>query len=87
MGYANHLELSISNSMIIYWTPNQFQCCIINFNVYAKTIQQGFVIFVVDVDDIIIASNNLSIITDIENTLAQTFEMTLLGNIHFLLGN
>jgi len=43
--------------------------------------------FVVDVDDTIIASNNLSIIMDIENTLAQTFEMTLLGNIHFLLGN
>jgi hypothetical protein len=39
------------------------------------------------VDDTIVASNNLSLIMDIENTLAQTLEMTLLGNIHFLLGN
>jgi hypothetical protein len=39
------------------------------------------------VDDTIVASNNLSIVTDIENTLAQTFEMTLLGDIHFFLGN
>jgi len=31
---------------------------------------QGFVIFVVDADDIITTSNNLSIIMDIENTLA-----------------
>ncbi len=35
----------------------------------------------------IVTSNSLSLITDIENTLAQTFEMTLLNDIHFLLGN
>jgi hypothetical protein len=40
-----------------------------------------------DVDNIITTSNNLSVIMDIENTLAQAFEMTLLGDIHFLLGN
>jgi hypothetical protein len=39
------------------------------------------------VDDTIVVSNNLSPIMDIENTLAQTFEMTLLSDIIFLLGN
>jgi hypothetical protein len=41
----------------------------------------------VHVDNTNIASNNLSVIMDIENILAQAFEMTLLGDIHFFLGN
>jgi hypothetical protein len=41
----------------------------------------------VDVDNIIIANNNLSVSMDIENILAQAFEMTLLGDVHLFLGN
>ncbi len=39
------------------------------------------------VDDTIATSNDLSLIMDTESTLAQTFEMTLLSDIHFFLGN
>jgi hypothetical protein len=45
-----------------------------------------FIIIAIYVDDTIVASNNLALVTNIKTEMATLFEMSLLGHIHFLLG-
>jgi len=62
-----------------------FSRCDVGFNVYIKTIATNFVITTIYVDNTIITSNNLTFITNIITKMATMFEMSLLGDICFLL--
>lgn len=63
-----------------------FNRCDVDSNVYIKTIAIDFVIIIVYVDKTIVTSNNLTFITNTKTKMATMFEMSLLGDIRFLLG-
>jgi hypothetical protein len=62
-----------------------FNRCDVDSNVYVKTITTNFVIITIYVDSTIVINNNLTFITNIKTKMATMFEMSLLGDICFLL--
>jgi hypothetical protein len=62
-----------------------FNRCDVDSNVYVKTITTNFVIITIYVDSTIVINNNLTFITNTKTKMATMFEMSLLGDICFLL--
>jgi hypothetical protein len=63
-----------------------FNRCDVDSNVYIKIIAIDFVIIIVYVEKTILTSNNLTFITNTKTKMATMFEMSLLGDVHFLHG-
>ncbi len=69
-----------------YLLAISFERCIKKFKVYIKKKTKDFVIIAIYVDNGIVASNNLEFFANIKTKFTKLFDMTLMVDIHFLLG-
>ena len=66
--------------------PTRFQRCNTNNNIYFKTKENGLLIIVVYVDDIIFGCNNDKLSHEFADAMASEFEMSMIGELSFFLG-
>ena len=69
-----------------YFLSNGFKRCIAYPNLYVKNFGTNILIVVLYVYDIIITSNQLTLIQNLKSDLQKQFEMTDLGLLHYFLG-
>jgi hypothetical protein len=70
----------------LYLLVISFERCIKKFNVYIKKKPKDFVIIAIYVDNANVASNNLESVVNMKTKFIKLFDMTLMVDIHFLLG-
>ena len=63
-----------------------FSRCHSDPNVYTKKVGNHLIILVLYVDDLILTSSDLNLITHVKSSLKQNFEMSDLGHLHYFLG-
>jgi hypothetical protein len=75
-----------TNALKIISLAISFERCIKEFNVYIIKKTKDFVIITIYVDNAIGASNNLKFFANIKTKFVKLFDMTLMVDIHFLVG-
>ena len=69
-----------------YFLKNGFKCCTFDPHLYVQNFGTNILIVVLYVDDLIITSNQLTLIQNLKSDLQKQFEMTDLGLLHYFLG-
>ena len=69
-----------------YLCQQGFKRCNTNNNIYFKTEENGLLITVVYVDDIIFGCNNDKLSHEFADAMASEFEMSMIGELSFFLG-
>jgi hypothetical protein len=74
------------NKIDAHFLKNGFKWCISDPNMYVKDFGDNFFIIPLYVDDLIITSNQLLLIQNMENDLRKKFEMIDIRILHYFLG-
>ena len=69
-----------------YLCQQGFKRCNTNSNIYFKTEENGLLIIVVYVDDVIFGCNNDKLSHEFVDAMASEFEMSMIGELSFFLG-
>jgi hypothetical protein len=69
-----------------YLVTSGFQTSNVDFSLYVKKTENGIVVIVIYVDDLIITGDSDIDIFDLKKLLKQKFEMKYLGELHYFLG-
>uniref|UniRef100_A0A251RQU6 Putative ribonuclease H-like domain, Reverse transcriptase, RNA-dependent DNA polymerase n=1 Tax=Helianthus annuus TaxID=4232 RepID=A0A251RQU6_HELAN len=69
-----------------YFIKNEFKKCIYEHTLYIKNTSEGKIVICLYVDDLIIASNSIKLITEFKESMKKEFEMTDTGQLHYFLG-
>ncbi|KAJ0590261.1 putative RNA-directed DNA polymerase [Helianthus annuus] len=69
-----------------YFLQNKFKKSAYEHTLYIKDINKGKLVICLYVDDLIIASNSMHLITKFKESMNREFEMTDMGRLHYFLG-
>ncbi|KAJ0566228.1 putative RNA-directed DNA polymerase [Helianthus annuus] len=69
-----------------YFIQNKFKKCIYEHTLYIKDTNEGKLVICLYVDDLILASSSMRLISDFKESMKKEFEMTDMGCLHYFLG-
>uniref|UniRef100_A0A251T6N3 Putative zinc finger, CCHC-type n=1 Tax=Helianthus annuus TaxID=4232 RepID=A0A251T6N3_HELAN len=69
-----------------YFIHHNFRKCTYEHTLYIKSTKEGKLVICLYVDDLIIASNSMKLISEFKDEMKKEFEMTDMGKLHYFLG-
>uniref|UniRef100_A0A251SEE8 Putative reverse transcriptase, RNA-dependent DNA polymerase n=1 Tax=Helianthus annuus TaxID=4232 RepID=A0A251SEE8_HELAN len=75
----------VQQNRYVLRTP-QFRKCTYEHTLYIKDTKDGKLVICLYVDDLIIASNSMKLISEFKDEMKKEFEMTDMGKLHYFLG-